>query len=304
VTIVLSVLAQLLHITLMLVTAPAAAGLANWLDVRLTGRTGPPILLPWRDLLRLSRKTPILSDSSSVVSHAAPILALSATLAAAALVPSFTLGMALSPLADLLVIVSLLTVARVAAALAAFDSGTALPGLLQQSASARAVMAEPALMLIMLALALMAGSGNLDLVIGQQRDGVLLPAAASALALTALIALLLADLSARDRSDMMFGGMQLAMLQTAGWLRLLIWIDLIGGLFLPIGIAPAGSTPLAWLLGLVTWAIKLAAVILCLSAVRSLLGQLPRHSLPDLIGVAALLALLATIMILASTAIP
>jgi formate hydrogenlyase subunit 4 len=303
VTIVLSLLTQLLHVGLMLVAAPTLAGVRDWLHFRLTGRSGPPIMLPWRDLIRLSRKTPMLRESVSCVSGIAPAVALGATVSAAALVPSFTLGMALSPLADAVVVVSLLTVARVAAALAAFDSGAALPGLLQQGASARAVLAEPALLLAMVALALMGGSFNLDLIIGQQREGVLLPAAASALTLTALAALLLADVSAADRSEEMFGGMDLAMLRTVGWLRRLIWIDLIGGLFLPIGMATAESMPLAWLIGLACWVVKLAAVLLCMAGVRSLPGGIPRHSLPDLIGVAALLALLATIMVLASSAL-
>jgi len=58
-TILLSLVAQLLHIGLMIAAAPTMAGLTDWLDARLTGRAGPPVLLPWRDLIRLSRKTPI-----------------------------------------------------------------------------------------------------------------------------------------------------------------------------------------------------------------------------------------------------
>jgi formate hydrogenlyase subunit 4 len=227
---------------------------------------------------------------------------LGATLAAAALVPSFTLGMALSPLADMLVIVALLTIARVATGLAVLDSGAARPGFAQQGASARAVLAEPALMLAVVALALMGGTFNLDLVIGQQREGVLLPAAASAVTLTALLALLLADISLiADGADEAFGGVDLAMVQAAAWLRRLVWIDVIGDLFLPIGLAAADSTPVAWFVGLGCWAFKLAAAAIALSGFQTLLGRIPHHSLTDLIGVAALLALLAIIMVLAST---
>ncbi len=297
---VLSLLAQILHIGLVIAAAPTVAGVAAWLDARLIGRAGPPILLPWRDLLRLSRKTPTISEDVSIVSRHGPAVALGATLCAASLVPSFTLGMVLSPAADVLVIVALLSVARVAAALAAFDLGAARPSLVEQGASARAVLAEPALMLAVAALALMAGSLNLDLIIGQQREGVLLPAAASSVALTALVALLMAEVSAPDRGDLMFGGMDLAMVRMTLWLRRLVWVNLIGGLFLPIAIASSDSLPLAWLIGFAIWVIKLGIFVLCLSGVRSLLGQIPLHSLPNLIGVAALLALLATIMVLST----
>jgi len=301
-TIVLSLLAQIMHIVLMLAAAPTVAGALDWLDARLSGRTGPPVLLPWRDLVRWSRKTPIAVESVSVVSRLAPALGLGATLSAAALVPSFTLGMALAPLADVLVIVSLLTLARMASGLAALDAGAPLPALAAQDASARAVLAEPALMLSVVSLALIGGNLNLDLIIGQQREGLLLPAAASAIALTAMLALVFAEASGIDGGlEQMASGPDMVISRMTFWLRRLVWIDLIGGLFLPVGMAATDSLPLAWLIGLVSWAVKLAAFILGLSAIQTLLGRVPRRSLPDLIGIAALLALLATIMVLAST---
>jgi formate hydrogenlyase subunit 4 len=87
-SIVLPVVAQLLHVALVLAAAPVIAGLADWLDARLVGRAGPPVLQPWRDLLRLVRKTPVSRDNTAAVSRLAPVVGLSVTLSAAALVPS------------------------------------------------------------------------------------------------------------------------------------------------------------------------------------------------------------------------
>jgi formate hydrogenlyase subunit 4 len=300
-TLVLSLFAQLLHVALMIAAAPTVAGLMDWLDARLSGRSGPPILLPWRDLLRLSRKTPMTIESVSIASRLTPALGLGATLSAAALVPSFTLGMALSPLADVLVIASLLTLARVAGGLTALDSGAPLPGLAAQNASARAVLAEPALMLAVVTLALMGGRLNLDLIIGQQHEGLLLPAAASAVVMTAMLALVFAEDSVPAAGlEEMASGTGLAITRMTAWLRRVVWIDLIGGLFLPVGMATIAGGAQAWLIGLAAWAIKLAAFILGLSASQTLLGRVPHRRLPDLIGVAALLALLAIIMVLTS----
>ena len=157
-------------------------------------------------------------------------------------------------------------------------------------------------MLAIVALGLMGGSFNLDLIVGQQREGLLLPAAALAVLLTAMLALMFAEADVTSGGlDSMFSGTDLAMSRMTGWLRRLVWIDLIGGIFLPVGMAGADSDPLAWLPGLACWAIKLAAFILALSALPAVLGRIPRHSLPGLVGVAALLALLATVMVLAST---
>ncbi len=302
-TLIVAFLAQAIHLGLMLLAAPSVAGVTDWLDARLAGRPGPPILLPWRDLARLSRKAPTIPESASSVLAFAPLVQLAATLTAAALVPSFTLGMAFSPLADGLVVAGLLSAARMAACLGGLDSGSAVPGLRAQQACARAVLTEPALLLFVLTLALMGGGFNLDLIIGQQRDGILLPAAASALALTSLLALAFADAAdptaGPDPDD---SGTNLAIARFAGWLRRLVWIDLIGGLFLPVGMANAGSSPLDWATGMICWAAKLAAAVIGLSIVRALLGSGSPRTLPNLVGIAALLALLAAIMVLAGSA--
>lgn len=300
-TIVLSLLTQLLHVALIVAAAPTLAGAMDWLDARFASRSGPPVLLPWHDLLRLYRKTPMPADNVSPIMRFGPAVALGATLAAAALVPSFTLGMAMSPLADVLTVASLLAVARVAGTLAALDAGAAKPGLSAQRSSAIAVLAEPALLLSVTGLALMAGSFNLDLIIVQQREGILLPATASALVFTALVALVFADAGARDRTeDAIYSGTSLAMVRMTGWCRRLVLLNLIGGLFLPIGMATDESGSSGWAAGLFAWLCKLVVFGIGLSAIQTLAGRIPGRSLPDLIGVAALLALLAIVLVLAS----
>jgi formate hydrogenlyase subunit 4 len=301
-SVILSLLTQIFHTALMVVAAPSVAGVMNWLDAWFGGRAGPTLGQPWRDLLRLSRKTPVTQESVSVVSRVAPAVSLGAMLAAAALVPSFTLGMALSPLADVLVVVSLMTVGRVACSLVALDSGAALPGLAVQESSARAILAEPALMLAVFALAPTSGSFSLDTIIGQQHEAISLPTAASAVTLCALLILVFAGANDLDwGNEQMLSGTDLAIVRMGGWIRRLIWIDLVGGMFLPVGMAGADSGPSAWLLGLAFWALKLGASMLILSCGLNMLGRLRRGSLQEAIGVAALLALLATIMVLAST---
>jgi formate hydrogenlyase subunit 4 len=296
--------AQILHVILMLAAAPAMAAAADFCAARFAGRAGAPLLAPWRDLVRLARKTPALLDNVSAVSRCAPVAGFAVTLAACALVPSFSLGMALSPLADLLVVIALLTAGRIIAASAAFDSGSALPGLDARQDGVMAPGSDAALMLVAFCLASMAGSFDLDAVITQQRDGLLLPAAASAVTVTALLALAFADSgSGRSANDQMFSGTDLALVRLTGWLRRLAWIDLIGGLFLPFGLASAEVRPLDWLIGLACWTIRLAVFTVGIAAAESVVGRVPRRAIPDLVGVAALLALLATIMVLASTGI-
>lgn len=297
----LSLVAQILHVALMIGAAPLAAGVADWLEARFGGRSGPPVLLPWRELRRLSRKTPSETDSGSVVLRFAPAAALGVTLSAAALVPSFSRSMALAPLADVLVIVSLLTVARVVTALAALDSGAASPALAAQQSSALAVSAEAALMLAVFCIALMAGGFNLDLIISQARDGGLTPVAASAIVLAALLVLAFADDGcSRTGLDQAAAGYGLAMMRLTVWLRRLVWLDLIGALFPPFGFSAAGAGPLEWSIGLACWGLKLAVFILCLSGMQAMAGRIAVRRMPDPSAVAVLLAIVAVVIVLAS----
>jgi formate hydrogenlyase subunit 4 len=304
-SLIASLFAEILHVILMLLAAPASAGVMGWLDARLAGHSGPPILLPWRDLVRLSRKTPVLPESASPMLSLAPAVALSATFCAAALVPSFTLGTALAPLADGMVVASLLSLSRAAVTLGALDTGSALGGIAAQRGSTLAIMAEPALLLFVFTLALMGGSFNLDLIIGQQHEGMLLPAAASALALTALLALVFADICETSTGlELDYSGIDLVVSRVTDWMRRVVWIDLIGGLFLPIGMAGPDDGLADWGIGLLCWAVKLVAAVICLTSIRALLGRAVRRDIPDLTAIAALLALLATIMVLASAGAP
>ena len=134
----------------------------------------------------------MLAENASPLFRAASIACFAATALAAALVPSFTLGMAFAPLSDLLVLGGLLAVARGVLALAALDAGTAPAGLAAARAASLACLAEPGIFLVILVLGLLGGTTNLDLLIGLQIQGMLQPVAAVALTAAALATLALA----------------------------------------------------------------------------------------------------------------
>lgn len=300
-SLILPWIAQILHLALMLVVAPVAAGITDWLRARLSGRAGPPWRQAWRDLVRLYRKQRTMIESASAVSRWAPVVALGATFCASALVPSFSLGMGLAPVADVVVIVSLLSMERIATALLALDAGSARPGLAAGQASAMAVLAEPAIILAMFTMGVMGGSFNLDAIMLQQREEMLLPAMVSALAAAALLILLFAEAClGRSAIEDVAGGRDLALARYSAWLRRIVWIDLIGGLFLPIGVAGPDAGVAAWLTGMTVWAVKLGVFVAGLAAMLVFIGPASRRTPADVAAVAAVLALLATAMVLTS----
>ena len=124
-----ALLAQLLHGGLVLLVAPLLAGGARWLRLRLAGRRGAPPWQEWRDLRRLVAKQPNLPEDASALSRILPYASFATALAAAGLVPAFTTGMLLAPLADLVLLAGLVGLGRAFLALAGLEAGRAQGGL-------------------------------------------------------------------------------------------------------------------------------------------------------------------------------
>ncbi len=125
----LDALVQLGQMLVVLAAAPLLAGYVRKLKALLVGRRGPPIIQPYRDLLRLLRKDVVLAHSASWFFRAAPYLVFAATWVAAALVPTFATGLLFNHAADMIAIVALLGSARFLLALAGLDVGTSFGGI-------------------------------------------------------------------------------------------------------------------------------------------------------------------------------
>ncbi len=314
-TAMLSLAALALHVALMLAAAPLLVGLVRWMKARLVGRRGPSPLQPWRDLRRLSRKQAIHAEGSSKLLRATPAIVFAATLAAAALVPSFALGMASAPAADLLVLAGLLAMARGVAALASMDTGTAFGGMGASRAVTFAVFAEPAMLLVIFTLALLAGTTNLNAAIGVLRDGALGLRVSLGLALIAILAVAIVECGriptdnpathleltmVHEAMALDYAGADLALVEWSGAIRLLLWISLIAAVFAPFGIAPAGGSLLDWALGLIAWAAKVLLLAVGLAVLESLIARMRLFRVPEFLGVAILLGLLAVIFLFIS----
>jgi formate hydrogenlyase subunit 4 len=314
--IVAAVLTQFLHIALMLAAAPLVVGGVRWLKARMMGRIGPHPLQPWRDLLKLLRKRPVLAENASWISRAAPYLAVAAAVAALALVPSFSRAMLFAPMSDLLLIAGLLALGRVALALAGMDVGTAFGGLGAAREMSFAALAEPALLLAALSFAILAGSTGLEQIAATFQEGAVGLRVSLALALIALCAVAVAE-NARIPVDnpathleltmvheamiLEASGRHLALWEAAAALRLTLWLALIVAVFLPFGTAPAGFAPLGWVLGVVAWIAKMALLCVALAAFESAIAKMRVFRVPEFLGVALLLGLLGAILLFVST---
>jgi formate hydrogenlyase subunit 4 len=310
----IAIAAQLLHVALVLAAAPTLIGVIQWMQARMVGRQGPPLLQPWRELARLLRKQPVMAESASEVFVLAPMISAACVAIAAVLVPSFTLGMAFASRADLLTIAGLLALARCSTALAGMDVGSALGGLGASRTMAIGCLSDTALFLVIFSLGLLAGSSNLDLVAATQLESGMDWRAGVGIALVATVLMVVADGAAgpaprsettmqREAMALEFSGRDQALIQATDALRLLVWFSLIIAMFLPFGMAPAGAGLLAFLLGLACWLVKLLLLAAGLALLQTMIGRVRPMHVPQMLGIAILLGLLAALFFFASSGI-
>jgi len=159
---ILDLIVQGAQMVLVLALAPLLTGFIRKVKARLNRRQGPPLLQPYRDLTKLLNKEVVLAENASWLFRVTPYLIFATTWVAAALVPTFAAGLLFSWSADLIAIIALLGSARFFLALAGMEIGTSFGGIGSSREVMIASLAEPAMIMIVFTLALVAGSTQLS----------------------------------------------------------------------------------------------------------------------------------------------
>jgi formate hydrogenlyase subunit 4 len=144
-----------------LLAPPLLLGVIGRVKARVAGREGPPLLQPYRDLLRLVGKGAVYSRTTTWVFRAGPVVALAAILAAGLLVPLGAPSAAVAFAGDFALLAYLLGLARFATVLAALDTGSSFEGMGAAREVSFSALAEPALFLGFVSL--VRSTGGLDL---------------------------------------------------------------------------------------------------------------------------------------------
>ena len=312
---ILDGIVQLCQMIVVLALAPLLAGYVRTLKARLLGRRGPPLLQPYRDLSRLLRKEVVLAHGASWVFRVAPYLVFATTWVAAALVPTFATGLLFSYAADVIAIVALLGSARFMLALAGLDVGTSFGGIGSSREMMIASLAEPAMLMVVFTLSLLAGSTQLSTIAAFMQGPDVGLRVSLALALVALVMVAIAE-NARIPVDnpathleltmvheamiLEYSGRHLALIEAASFVKLLLYVSVIACAFAPWGIAVAGQGFAAYLLGLAVYAVKLAAGGLLLAVFETAIAKMRVFRVPDFLGAALMLGLLATLLLFVS----
>jgi formate hydrogenlyase subunit 4 len=300
---------------LVLLLSPLLTGFVRKVKARLLRRRGPPLLQPYRDLIRLMRKEVVLAESASWLFRVIPYIVFAGTWVAASLVPTFRSGLMFSWSADLIAIIALLGSARFFLALAGLDVGTSFGGIGSSREVMIASLAEPAMLMIVFTLALVAGSTQLSAMAAYMATSAVGLRVSLGLALIALIMVAIAE-NARIPIDnpathleltmvheamvLEYSGRHLALIDLTSELKLLLYVSVIACVFAPWGIAAPPASLQALVIGVASYAAKLAAGGLLLAVFETSIAKMRVFRVPAFLGAALMLGLLATLLLFVS----
>jgi formate hydrogenlyase subunit 4 len=306
---------QTAQMVLVVAIAPAVLGVSRKVKARLLRRIGPPVLQPYRDLWKLMHKEAVLADNASWIYRTAPYLIFAATWVAAALVPSYATGLLFSWSADLIAIVALLGTARFALALAGMDVGTAFGGIGSSREMMIASLAEPAMLLIVFTVALVAGTTQLSAVATIFSTGSVGLRVSLGLGLFAFLLVAIAE-NARIPIDnpathleltmvheamvLEYSGRHLAVIEAASALKLVLYFSLIACLFAPFGIAGPDAGPSEYAFGIVAYLTKLFVLAALLPISETSVAKMRVFRYPLFVGSAFAAAALAVFLLFVS----
>ncbi len=295
-----------LPLVLALGLAPLLQGAINRVKAVAAGRTGARLLQPYHDLLKLTRKGAVYSQTTTWIFRTGPVVGLAATIAAAMLIPLGAMPALVGFPADFALLAYLLALGRFATVLAALDTGSSFEGMGASREVTFAALAEPVLFLALAALARQSASLSLSSILRGVSTAMWLRAA-PALALTAgaLLVVFLAE-NARIPVDdptthleltmihevmvLDHCGPDLAMIEYAAAMRL--W--LLGALIVGFAIPLHSGNP--WLDAAMALAGMFGIAILT-GLIESSMARLRLIHIPQLLIGAAVMAALALVLV-------
>ena len=291
--------------------APLLVGALRTLKARLVGRRGPRVLQPYANLAKLLRKEAVVSATTSWIFRVTPYVLFSTMVAAALIVP-LLLARPVLDFAGLVLLMYLFVLGTFFLALAGLDAGSAFGGMGSSREVAVAALAEPTIMVAILALALRAETTSLGGIVERfARDPLLAANPGHLLAFSALFIVMLAETGRlpvdnpathleltmiHEAMVLEYSGHYLALVEWAAAMKLFLFMTLLANLFLPWGM-PAAAAPLTILLGLIVLAAKLAVLTVGLALLETTVAKLRLFRVPELLAGSFALALLSVLSV-------
>jgi formate hydrogenlyase subunit 4 len=298
------------QVLLLVLLAPLVRGVIAQLKARFQNRRGASVWRPYADLLKLFRKEDLVPASASFVFRLAPIVLFASALVATAFVPLLHSSALLDPTGDFVLLVYLLALGRFFLMLGAMDGGSSFGGMGASREALVSTLAEAPFLLALMSVAIAARASSIaGMVQWSLRQDFFRLSAVHALAFVALALVAIADTGRipvdnptthleltmiHEAMVLEYSGPSLALIEWASAIKLTVIMALLIALFVPWGIA--SSLPaLALAVASLVLLLKMAALVLALALVESSVAKLRMYLVPDFLGVASALAILAVV---------
>ena len=287
--------------------APLLVGLIRTLKARLQGRRGASPLQPYRDLRTLLAKEAVVSETTSWIFRFTPYLLAAIMLVVAVTVPLLGTRSSFGFTGNIVLVMYLLLLGTFFLALAGLDAGSAFGGMGSSREVMVAALAEPTVILAIFSLALHAGTTDLGGIVERLRaEQLLILSPGHLLAFVAFFIVMVAETGRlpvdnpathleltmiHEAMVLEYSGRYLALVEWASVMKLLLFLALLGNLFLPWGVPTGVSLP-GVLIGTLTLAVKLVVLAVAVALLESVVAKLRLFRVPELLSGSFVLALL------------
>ena len=299
---------NILQLLLLVGTAPLLRGVVSRIKARIQNRHGASVWRPYADLRKLFSKEDLIPATASPLFRLSPIILFAATVAAAAFVPILHDYALLGTAGDFIVLVYVLALARFFLVLGAMDGGSSFGGMGASREALVSTLAEAPLLLSLVAVAIVAHGASLSEIVrwsSNQPFFHISPVHALAFVSFTLVAISetgrvpvdnptthLELTMIHEAMVLEYSGPSLALIEWASAIKLNLMLSLLVAVFIPLGIAPTASF-YGLAIALAAYALKMVFLAVLLAVLESSVAKLRMYLVPDFLGVACALSILA-----------
>ncbi|HLP72080.1 MAG TPA: NADH-quinone oxidoreductase subunit H [Bacteroidales bacterium] len=237
----------MLSLTLILFSAVFFTGTVNRTKSLASGRKGPGIIQPVKDVIRLFRKGAVISDTTGVIFRIAPSIYISTVLMAALVIPFSGEKGIMSFDGDFVFFAYMLALGKFFSIIAAMDTGSSFEGMGASREALYSLFAEPAFFVLIGSFALISGHASFREIFASLHLGSYVTYLLGGLAAFVLIMIAMIENSRMPVDDpkthleltmvhevmiLDNSGFDLGLILTAGYLKFAIYGALIANFFI------------------------------------------------------------------------
>lgn len=296
-----------LQATVILLVAPLVNGIINKVKAFSQKRKGASVFQMYYDLLKLFRKSCVVSETASWIFKVAPWILFATSLTAGMLVPVTTLIHPLHYPGDVILLLSLLALGRFFMMLAGLDTGSTFGGMGSSREGMISSLMEPSILVCLFTVSLVAGSTSMASIVGGMQElGTPLAKPVFILIFLAMLTVIMAETARIPVDDpsthleltmvheamiLEYSGRQLALMEYGSAIKQLLLMDMVVNFFFPHDqFLMAGVSGV--LLSLLIYLAKVILLSLLIAFVEVSTVKFKLFSIPNLAALAFILSFL------------